>query len=83
MTGGLYNPRPVDDTPVDGQLQHGVTSNWAFDHEADLSAHTYNPMQVMLVGQYMTGLPIGDAETTKALVADVLYAIPFPVPRLF
>lgn len=36
---GLYNPRPVDDTPVDGQLAHGVTSNWAFDHVADLEAH--------------------------------------------
>jgi len=29
---GLYNPRPVDDTPVNGQLAHGVTSNWAYDH---------------------------------------------------
>ena len=39
MRGGLYNPRPVDDVPVDGQLGHGVTSNWAFDHTADPDAH--------------------------------------------
>ncbi len=40
MTGGLYNPRPVDDVPVNGQVQHGVTSNWAFDHAADYGLHT-------------------------------------------
>lgn len=28
-----------DDTPVDSRYNKGVTSNWGFDHKADVSAH--------------------------------------------
>lgn len=28
-----------DDTPTNGQVQKGVTSDWAFDHDADAAAH--------------------------------------------
>jgi hypothetical protein len=29
----------LDDTPVDGQKQKGVTSNWAYDHENNPDGH--------------------------------------------
>ncbi|GAG85064.1 unnamed protein product [marine sediment metagenome] len=39
MNGGLRNPTPVDDTPVNGNTSHASSSNWAFDHNADADAH--------------------------------------------
>lgn len=29
----------IDDTPADGDTTHSPSSNWAFDHKADVSAH--------------------------------------------
>lgn len=29
----------LDDTPVDGETTKAITSNWAYDHKADASAH--------------------------------------------
>ena len=31
--------RGIDDTPVDGQTAESISSNWAYDHDADASAH--------------------------------------------
>ena len=49
MTGGLYNPRPVDDVPVNGQLTHGITSNRMFDHEADGDAHAQGGSHIVVL----------------------------------
>ena len=76
---GLYNPRPVDDTPVNGQLAHGVTSNWAFDHAADLDAHTRNALEKLKTGRYHTFL--GGYSDTDNLTADRLTSVPIVVPR--
>lgn len=35
---GVYIP-PLDDTPVDAETEEGITSNWAYDHKADIDAH--------------------------------------------
>jgi hypothetical protein len=29
----------LDDSPVDGRITRGITSNWAYDHKADVDAH--------------------------------------------
>ena len=78
MNGGLHNPRPVDDTPVNGQLVHGVTSNRMFDHEADLDAHTRNMWEVMRTGEY---IGLVNANATPSMVANRLYATPLLVVR--
>jgi len=38
-TGTLLATGDVDDTPVDGVTTAPVSSNWAYDHEADTSTH--------------------------------------------
>lgn len=78
--GGLYNPRPVDDTPVNGQLVHGVTSNWAYDHAADLDAHTKNLFEEFLIGEYVQAMPIR-AVSYFTYITDRIYAVPFLVAR--
>lgn len=41
LNGVLADPQPpiLDDTPVNGETSEGITSNWAFDHKADVNAH--------------------------------------------
>jgi len=80
MTGGLYNPRPVDDTPVNGQLTHGITSNWAFDHNADLDAHILSFMQIKRTGNYFDSWLFTN-QIVEAVVADTIYTSPFIVAR--
>ena len=76
MTGGLYNPRPVDDVPVDGQLEHGLTSNWGFDHAADLDAHTFQMQDRVRTGSYiyfgMPGTANSIAPTAGWLVGNLI-----------
>ena len=83
MRGGLYNPRPVDDVPVNGQLTHGVTSNRMFDHSADLDAHTYMWDEVVRIaaGVYHLSPLYTRAMSAMALTANVLYAAPYPMSR--
>lgn len=81
MTGGLYNPRPVDDTPVDGQLQHGVTSNRMFDHEADIDAHMADGFQELRTGVYHTLFGMMQTNASAAIVAGQLYAVPIVAKR--
>ena len=35
--------RGIDDTPVNGEVTESITSNWAFDHDADANAHHTPP----------------------------------------
>ena len=79
MTGGLYNPRPVDDVPVNGQLTHGVTSNRMFDHEADLDAHIRSYLEVIRTGEYFLS-PAGEA-SNYPLTANTLYGRLLVIPR--
>ncbi len=81
MRGGLYSPRPVDDTPVDGQLVHGVTSNRMFDHEAALDAHHFEHQESLRIGEYFTMPYAVPNQGVEPLTADRLYAIPFYVAR--
>lgn len=76
MKGGLYNPRPIDNVPVDNQLQHGVTSNWAYDHGADLDAHTKNVLELIRTGNYFLPTPVITG-VSLAIAADKIYAMPF------
>lgn len=81
MTGGLYNPRPVDDIPVNGQLVHGVTSNWAYDHTVDLDAHIHDSMEQCRIGDNYYAPDINTLGAS-ALVANRLYTGFLWVPRL-
>lgn len=81
MTGGLNNPRPVDDTPVNGQLEHGVTSNRMFDHEADIDAHMVDILQTLRTGQYHVGGADRLNTGASALTANRLRAVPFIAVR--
>ncbi|MFA5036689.1 MAG: hypothetical protein WC479_05885 [Candidatus Izemoplasmatales bacterium] len=38
-TGAILATEDVDDTPVDGATTDPISSNWAYDHKADPSAH--------------------------------------------
>jgi len=37
--GAPGNAVTIEDTPVNGHTAEGISSNWAFDHDADASAH--------------------------------------------
>lgn len=37
--GNKLNTADIDDTPVNGETAAPISSNWAFDHEADTSTH--------------------------------------------
>ena len=39
VSGTILGTEDVDDTPVDAATTDPVSSNWAFDHEADIEAH--------------------------------------------
>jgi len=45
---GLSILGDVDDTPVDGATKKGISSNWAYDHEADLTPHLAEALPLLL-----------------------------------
>jgi len=49
-------------------------------HEADLDAHTRNPLEVIRTGQYFAPWWI-TAASTLTVTADTIYALPLYVPR--
>jgi len=79
MKGGLNNPRVIDALPVNGNLNNGISSDWAFDHAADLDAHTLNPAEQTQTGLY--NLFTYGTNNTQALVADVLWGTIIWIPR--
>jgi len=76
----IINPRPVDDTPVNAETAKGVTSNWAYNHNADLDAHMADFYQQREVGQYHS-LPGKFSGTTDVQVANRFSTLPFFTPR--
>lgn len=70
----------VDDTPVNAAVDVPPSSNWAFDHAADLDAHTYDIRQKLRTGQYFPPAP-SFQDVPLALVANEILAIPFIVAR--
>uniref|UniRef100_A0A6M3K0M4 Uncharacterized protein n=1 Tax=viral metagenome TaxID=1070528 RepID=A0A6M3K0M4_9ZZZZ len=40
MTGQIETVVDVDDTPVNGAATDAISSNWAYDHSADVDAHS-------------------------------------------
>jgi len=49
VTGTILGTEDVDDTPVDGETDVPVSSNWAFDHDADASAHHSNVVTITFI----------------------------------
>ena len=49
VTGTILGTEDVDDTPVDGATTDPVSSNWAYDHAADGSAHQSNVITITYV----------------------------------
>jgi len=79
MKGGLNNPRVVDALPVNANLNNAISSDWAYDHAADLDAHTRHFLEIFVIGEYLQFLPAGGsgiAVTTNLLRAEIFY-----VPR--
>lgn len=72
--------KKVVDTPVNADLEHAISSNWAYDHAADIGAHTKNPWQVFRTGEYCN-FSTGRHSVTKAVTANTLYAIPIFISR--
>jgi len=49
-------------------------------HEADLDAHTKNPLEVVTIGEYFSG-GCQVSSTARDALANYMYAMPFIVPR--
>lgn len=84
----VQNPRPVDDTPVNDEIEKGISSNWAFDHAANLAAHTLDQRQFMRIGsefcQYPATLSTG-AGTHPAnyvFASHIVISRPITIDRL-
>lgn len=75
MVSGGFPPQggtKIDDSPVDGVSHRGISSNWAYDHAADLDAHTKNIFEELRTGGYPQPSPIFSVPAT-ALTANRLY----------
>lgn len=68
----------VDDTPVNGVTTEPVSSNWAYDHSVDLDAHNYNILERIHLEHYLPS-PLIASMSNTAIMADVLYAMPYPI----
>jgi len=71
---------PVDDTVQNGKTNRAASSNWAFDHNADIDAHHFFPGMLYEVGQYIVPFPCKPA-SVAAITANRLYCSPFLVTR--
>jgi hypothetical protein len=60
-----------------GKLSDGQLA----DHIANLDAHTYNWMQVLRAGEYITPIPIASTSTSVSVATDAICAVPFIVAR--
>ena len=81
---GLSRLSGIDDTPVDANIWDAISSNWAYDHAADLNAHIRDLREIWRTGTYMPSLLHTNDwnNVNTALTADTLYAMAYPVPRL-
>jgi len=80
MGDKYHSDDAIDNTPQDGEVTRGVSSNWAFDHAADLDAHISSFMQKMRTGYYYNPFP-SIAGAAAAVTAYRMHAMPFIVPR--
>ena len=64
----ITNPRPVDDTAVNGQTEEGITSNWAYDHAVNYDLHKK-------VVRKTADQTLTQSNTTLQNVTDLLFAI--------
>ena len=70
----------VDDTPVNGATKVPPSSNWAYDHAADIDAHMRDFLQLLRTGEYL-GYPFQRGSTDWAISANTLYASPLYLAR--
>jgi len=82
VSGPIFNPREVVSTPVDGDIEKAISSDWAFDHVEDIDAHMCDFLQKLRTGQY-TFMPYDPTASNAAftIVVDTLYAHQFFLPR--
>lgn len=80
VTGTVLGTEDVDDTPVDGATTDPVSSNWAYDHAADLAAHIASFMQKTKTGNYFYPFPYRSASSITP-AANRMHAFPFIVAR--
>ena len=72
----------VDDTPENAAVDVPPSSNWAFDHAADLDAHTKNTFEVRRTGEYhLSPYVTNRGMTPRAVAANTLYGMPYLITR--
>ena len=76
----ISDAKVPDDTPVDGVTSRPVSSNWAYDHAADLDAHMRDFLQLLRTGEYL-GFPFCRGSEDWAISANTLYAVPLLIAR--
>ena len=62
--------RGIDDTPVDGQTSESITSNWAYDHAANASAHHSRYTNAEAVSAQPDYDPVGGAHSGVVQTSD-------------
>jgi len=70
----------VDDTPVDGATKKSISSNWAYDHAADIDAHMADLFQDHLLNVYQHCVPYR-TYAAFTLTAARYYSLPWRVVR--
>jgi len=60
-----------------GELSDGQLA----DHIAHLDAHTYNWLQILRTGEYITPVPIASTNVSNTITTDAICAVPFIVAR--
>jgi len=65
---------PIDDTPVNGELTHSISSNWAYDHTASATAHaaaaSQGEMEVGSESAIRSLSPLNVSQAISALAPD-------------
>ncbi len=74
----------LEATPTEDEDTKTATSEYLFDHAADNTVHSRHHYQLLTVGNFYccpfaVGQPVSGG--TTQLVANKLYAVPFPVAR--
>lgn len=77
---GVYIP-PLDDIPVNGEVDKAPTSNSAYDHAADLVAHMDEFMRLLRTGEYHSGNIARLNTGASPLSPNKLRAVPFMAVR--
>ena len=81
MGDKYHSDDAIDNSPQDGELTRAVSSNWAYDHAADLDAHIRSFMRELRTGGYWFRPFPSQTGAAAAVSINQMHAMPFIVPR--